>query len=92
MSVAEISRYIGISRQTLWRWRREGKVPIGNCCRDRKVLFTDSEADEIRSSADRVEPIGQSDDHQPSLFKQEGKTWAAIPSETTGYKICLGCP
>ena len=59
-SAAEIIGELKMSRQTLWRWRNEGKVPAGNRYRGRKVLFTVAEAEAIRRFANRIEPIDQS--------------------------------
>lgn len=55
-SALELIRDLGITRQTLWRWRREGLVPEGHVDRNRRVLFTAEEAQAIRTFALRVEP------------------------------------
>ena len=53
----QVSRVLGISRQTLWRWRQEGKVPAGRRYRDQQVLFTASELEEIIEHSNRLEPL-----------------------------------
>ncbi len=65
---AEVSQDVGVSRQTLWRWRRDGKIPSGHRFRDRQIVFTEQEAAEIRNHANKVEPIGETDQNQMLLF------------------------
>jgi predicted DNA-binding transcriptional regulator AlpA len=67
-STAELTKELGISRQTLWRWRQEGKIPPGNRYRNRNVLFTTHEVEAIRHFANRIEPIDQPDTEHPQLF------------------------
>jgi predicted DNA-binding transcriptional regulator AlpA len=57
-SVNEVLGDTGVSRQTLWRWRQDGKVPPGHRFRDRQVLFDEEEFHAIRSYASHVEPLG----------------------------------
>lgn len=52
----ELVEDLGITRQTLWRWRREGLVPQGHLLRNQRVVFTEEEAAAIRAFARRVEP------------------------------------
>ncbi len=47
----------GVTRQTLWRWRQDGKVPAGRKYRDKQVVFTSAESEQIREYAQRLEPI-----------------------------------
>ena len=68
-SVAQILKSTGVSRQTLWRWRQEGKVPAGHLFRDKQILFTADEFEQIRHYANRVEPIGNDPRSQLNLFK-----------------------
>ena len=64
----ELLGELGISRQTLWRWRSEGHIPPGHRVRDGKVMFTQEEADEIRRFANRIEPIDEAERNQLGLF------------------------
>ena len=67
-SSTELIGALNVSRQTLWRWRNEGKVPAGHRYRGRQIIFTSDEAEEIRQFANRIEPIDQSDANQLKLF------------------------
>ena len=66
--VAEIAEEVGVSRQTLWRWRNNGKIPIGHRFRDGRVLFTSEEAEEVRRFANRLDPIEEPNRNQLTLF------------------------
>jgi hypothetical protein len=68
-SVTETIKLTGISRQTLWRWRQEGKVPAGHLFRDKQVVFTADELEQVRQYANRVEPISDDPRSQLNLFK-----------------------
>jgi hypothetical protein len=67
-TAGELTSRLGITRQTLWRWRRSGKVPQGRRYRDGHTLFTDQEAEMIREFANRVEPLEQNSSDQLRLF------------------------
>lgn len=51
----EVAAAAGVSRQTLWRWRKAGQVPQGHTFRTRGVLFSQGERDRIVAFANRVE-------------------------------------
>jgi transposase-like protein len=57
LTVTEILDEMHITRQTLWRWRQEGRIPLGRRNRRRHLLFTSEEAEEIRRYANRIEPV-----------------------------------
>ena len=57
---AEIIEMLGISRQTLWRWRQEGRIPPGSMYQDRVLVFTVPEAALIRAFAERIVPLSPS--------------------------------
>ena len=61
-TTAEVTSAAGISRQTLWRWRKEGLVPQGHTFRSRGVLYSRSERDQIVAYANRVEGPGTNHD------------------------------
>jgi predicted site-specific integrase-resolvase len=56
-SANEVAEASGVSRQTFWRWRREGRVAPGRLFRDRQLLFTRSELEQVQEYANRVEPL-----------------------------------
>jgi hypothetical protein len=68
-AATDIAAVLKISRQTLWRWRRAGKIPLGHRFRDGQTLFTEGEVEEIKVFALRVEPIDATDRNQLELFK-----------------------
>ena len=67
-TVPEILKELRIARQTLWRWRQQGKIPPGHRYRDRNLLYTLDEVEEIRQFANRVEDIGLANKNQLGLF------------------------
>ena len=68
VAAAEVAREVGVSRQTFWRWRRDGKIPAGHRFRDRQIVFTEREVEEIREHANKVEPISGNNEKQLNLF------------------------
>jgi hypothetical protein len=66
----EIADEIGISRQTLWRWRRTNKIPFGHRFRDGQIFFSQEEFDAIKEFAFRLEPARPSAASQPGLFDE----------------------
>lgn len=67
---SHIEEELGISRQTLWRWRTAGKIPAGHVYRERQVIFTTAEADEIYEYANRVRPAPARTPRQIRLFQK----------------------
>ena len=55
-TVKDVIDSLSITRQTLWRWRCEGKIPQGQRFRDKQLLFTQSELRQIEAFANRMEP------------------------------------
>jgi predicted DNA-binding transcriptional regulator AlpA len=67
-SANDVAEASGVSRQTFWRWRREGRVPLGRRFRDRQLLFTRSELAQAQEFANRVEPLDSTERQQLKLF------------------------
>ena len=67
-SVGEVLELIGVDRTTLWRWKREGKVPSGRRFRGNQILFTAEEVKKIEEYAFRLEPIHIPNPEQLRLF------------------------
>jgi predicted DNA-binding transcriptional regulator AlpA len=65
---SELATELGVSRQTLWRWRTEGKIPQGHRFRDKRILFTAAEVEEIRQFANKLEPANTPMPGQFKLF------------------------
>ncbi|MBZ5590543.1 MAG: hypothetical protein LAO05_18490 [Acidobacteriia bacterium] len=72
LSAGELVDELGISRQTLWRWRQEGHVPTGYRFRDRQIFFTAEEAETIRRYAFRLQPANTAAPRQLGLFERRG--------------------
>jgi len=68
-SSPEVLAECAISRQTLWRWRKEGKIPAGQRFRDGSVLYTESEYQAVKDYANSVEPIDPGSENQLQFFK-----------------------
>ncbi len=73
VSSTEMTAELGISRQTLWRWRTEGKIPPGHKFRDGRVLFTLGEVEEIRRFSTHIEPLQGVRHRQIGLFRGESE-------------------
>lgn len=52
----EICELVGISRQTLWRWRQSTRVPSGLRFRGKRLVFSSLELEQIRCYASALEP------------------------------------
>jgi len=67
-SLSDVAEMIDVTRQTLWRWRQDGKVPPGHKYRGRQVIYTPAELNAIEQFANRIDPIAPSDKVQRDLF------------------------
>jgi predicted DNA-binding transcriptional regulator AlpA len=72
LTTTEVLHQISTSRQTLWRWRQEGKIPKGHRYRGRQILFSPEEVEAIKDFANRIEPIERVDSNQLRLFNHVG--------------------
>lgn len=70
LSVSEIADTIDITRQTLWRWRRDGFIPQGSKYRGRQIVYTPEEVEIIRQFSERLVPLGKRHRHQKTLFER----------------------
>jgi hypothetical protein len=57
LPAAYVAKHVGVSRTTLWRWRHEGKIPLGRRYRNGLLLFTSTEVELVRNYADKIEPV-----------------------------------
>jgi transposase-like protein len=62
---SDVARAVGVSRQTLWRWRNAGYIPKGHR-RRRQVLYNAAEIDTIRKYANWLEPADVTSHIEPS--------------------------
>ena len=67
--VTEVAEQLGVTRQTLWRWRRDGSIPVGSKYRGRQIVYTAEELEIIRQFSERIEPIDDSHRYQKTLFE-----------------------
>ena len=68
VTTAEVCRLVGISRQTLWRWRQDARIPSGRRFRGQRLVFSREDVDQIRQYASLLEPADQPPKAQLSLF------------------------
>ena len=68
LTLNEVCRHVGISRQTLWRWRQEDKVPVGKRLRGRQLVFSHDDATKIEQHATHLEPAAPRRSNQMNLF------------------------
>lgn len=64
----EVTREVGVTRQTLWRWRRAGKIPAGHRFRNGQILYSTEDLEAVREYANRLVPLSAEDSHQLSIF------------------------
>lgn len=65
---ADVARELKVSRQTVWRWRQQGKIPAGHRYRDRHIVFSEGEVQAVRDYATRIEPVSLGASSQLRLF------------------------
>lgn len=75
-SANEAAKEVGVSRQTLWRWRAAAVIPQGRKFRDRQLIFTLDELEKIRLYANRIEPVGNDARSQLKLFSTNRRAYA----------------
>lgn len=68
MTVSDVAGIVGVARQTVWRWHRQGLIPAGHKFRNRTVVFAPDEVEAIREYANRVEPVEGPQPRQLSLL------------------------
>src|SRR5438093_1517765 len=69
LAATDVARYIGVSRTTLWRWRHEGKIPLGRRYRNGLILFAPAEVEIVRQYAERLVPATLSPMERPKRPK-----------------------
>ena len=57
LTIEDAATTFSVSRQSLWRWRKEGRIPAGHRLRNRQVVFSEAEFQQIRDYATWLEPI-----------------------------------
>jgi predicted DNA-binding transcriptional regulator AlpA len=65
LPATQLAKNIGVSRTTLWRWRHEGKIPLGRRYRNGLILFSPAEVELVRKYSDRLEPVSGKGSEQP---------------------------
>ena len=56
LTATEVADLAGVSRQSLWRWKKAGVIPPGRRYRGRELLYTRDEVEAIYAHAHRLEP------------------------------------
>jgi excisionase family DNA binding protein len=71
LTTDEVCRLAGISRQTLWRWRQDHRIPSGSRLRGKRLVFSAAEVEQIRTYASLLEPADRRPVVQLGLFGVE---------------------
>lgn len=66
-TMGEVVDVAGVARQTVWRWKKAGKIPAGRRYRGREVLYTLDEMEGIYAYAHRIEPDDDRSEFQNQL-------------------------
>lgn len=66
-TMSEVAEVADVARQTVWRWRKAGKVPEGRRYRGRELLFTLDEMERVYEYAHRLEPVDPPSDFEDQL-------------------------
>lgn len=69
---SEVADAVSVSRQTLWRWGRDGKITGGQRFRDGKVLYSILEVEAIKAYATRLEPVESVNEELPLFNVSRG--------------------
>ena len=57
LTISDVAKSAGVTRQTLWRWRTAGLIPLGQKFRRRLVVYTAGEVASICDFANRLEKV-----------------------------------
>lgn len=68
LNLNEICTTLHVSRQTLWRWRRLGLIPLGRRFRDKELIFSLAELATIRAYAERITEVDSQNQQQINLI------------------------
>lgn len=68
LTAQEAAEDVNVSRQTIWRWRKAGKIPAGYRFRNGQLLFTRQELAAIRRHANRLQRSDAADAGQIMIF------------------------
>ena len=55
-TLTEVAEKVACSRTSIWRWKKQQKIPPGHRYRDRELLFTPEELQAIYAYAHRLTP------------------------------------
>ncbi len=68
ITAQEAAEAVDVSRQTIWRWRKNRKIPAGYRYRNGQLLFSRDEFVAIRRYANRLQPSEAADAGQTTIF------------------------
>lgn len=54
-SCTDVASACGVSRQTIWRWRHDGLIPVGRARRGKSVVFSATELEYIRARSEQLD-------------------------------------
>jgi hypothetical protein len=90
LGAAEVVKRLNVTRQTLWRWRQQGKIPAGHRYRGREVVARAPDTGNSRFAKTILRRIGRFIFQRDFCATAHASFYSGNRSETLGSLGVLG--